>query len=50
MAFWRKMVGVQIDGRIHFSRYYMTPLVERRLVARTDPENSMSPRQEYKLA
>ena len=39
-----------LDGRIHFSRYYMMPLVERGLVARTDPENPMSPRQEYKLA
>ena len=36
-------------SRIHFSRYYMTPLIEKGLVARTDPENSMSPRQEYKL-
>ena len=37
-------------SRIHFSRYYMTPLIEKGLVARTDPENPMSPRQEYKLA
>jgi len=36
-------------SRIHFSRYYMTPLIEKGLVARTDPENPMSPRQEYKL-
>ena len=36
-------------SRIHFSRYYMTPLIKKGLVARTDPENPMSPRQEYKL-
>ena len=36
-------------SRIHFSRYYMTLLIEKGLVARTDPENPMSPRQEYKL-
>ena len=29
---------------------YMTPLMEKGLVERTDPENPMSPRQEYKLA
>ena len=39
-----------IRSRIHFSRYYMTPLMEKGLVARTDPDNPMSPRQEYKLA
>lgn len=32
------------------ARYYMTPLMEKGLVARTDPDNPMSPRQEYKLA
>ena len=42
--------GVGIKSRIHFSRYYMTPLMEKGLVERTDPENPMSPRQEYKLA
>ncbi len=36
-------------SRIHFSHYYMTPLIEKGLVARTDPENPMSPRQVYKL-
>ena len=44
----REAVGIR--SRIHFSRYYMTPLVEKGLVARTDPDNPMSPRQEYKLA
>jgi hypothetical protein len=28
----------------------MTPLVEKGLVARTDPDKPMSPKQEYKLA
>jgi hypothetical protein len=28
----------------------MTPLMEKGLVERTDPENPMSPRQEYKIA
>ena len=44
----REAVGIK--SRIHFSRYYMTPLMEKGLVERTDPENPMSPRQEYKLA
>ena len=35
----------------HFHIFiYMTPLMEKGLVERTDPENPMSPRQEYKLA
>ena len=44
----REAVGIR--GRVHFSRCYMTPLVEKGLVARTDPDKPMSPRQEYKLA
>ena len=44
----REAVGIK--SRIHVSRYYMTPLMEKGLVERTDPENPMSPRQEYKLA
>jgi len=44
----REAVGIR--SRIHFSRCYMTPLVENGLVARTDPDNPMSPMQEYKLA
>ena len=38
----REAVGIR--SRIHFSRYYMTPLMEKGLVERTDPENPMSPR------
>ena len=44
----REAVGIR--SRIHFSRYYLTPLMEKDLVARTDPDNPMSPMQEYKLA
>ena len=43
----REAVGIR--SRVHFSRCYMTPLVEKGLVARTDPDKPMSPRQEYKL-
>ena len=42
--------AVGIRSRVHFSRCYMTPLVEKGLVARTDPDKPMSPKQEYKLA
>ena len=44
----REAVGIK--SRIHFSRYYMTPLMEKGLVERTDPDSPKSPRQEYKLA
>ena len=44
----REAVGIR--SRVHFSRCYMTPLVEKGLVARTNPDKPMSPRQEYKLA
>ena len=40
----------EIMRRVHFSRYYMSPLMEKGLVARTDPNNPQSPRQEYKPA
>jgi hypothetical protein len=39
-----------VPAKFHFSRYYMTPLIEKGLVARTDLDNPMSLRQEYKLA
>ena len=41
----REAVGIK--SRIHFLRYYMTPLLEKGLVARTNPGNPMSPMQEY---
>ena len=44
----RKAVGIR--SRIHFSRYYLMPLLEKGLVKRTYPDNPMSPMQEYKLA
>ena len=43
----REAVGIR--SRIHFSRHYMTPLMEKGLVARTNPDKPMSPMQEYKL-
>ena len=44
----REAVGIR--SRIHFSRYYLMPLLEKGLVKRTYPDNPMSPMQEYKLA
>ncbi|MBR2940326.1 MAG: hypothetical protein IKC14_03345, partial [Kiritimatiellae bacterium] len=43
----REAVGIR--SRIHFSRYYMTPLMEKGMIERTDPDSPKSPRQEYKL-
>lgn len=42
--------AVGINSHIHFSRYYLTPLMEKGLIERTDPGSPMSPRQEYRLA
>ena len=42
--------AVGIKSPIHFSRYYMRPLMEKRMIERTDPDSPKSPRQEYKLA
>ena len=44
----RKAVGIR--SPIHFSRYYLTPLMEKGMIERTDPDSPKSPRQEYKLA
>ena len=44
----REAVGIK--SRIHFLRYYMTPLLEKGLVVRTSPDHPMSPMQEYRLA
>ena len=44
----REAVG--IGSRIHFSRYYMTLLLEKGMIERTDPDSPKPPRQEYKLA
>ena len=43
----RKAVGIK--SPIHFSRYYLRPLMEKDMIERTDPDSSKSPRQEYKL-
>ena len=44
----RKAVGIR--SPIHFSRYYLTPLMEKGMIERTDPDSPKSPRQEYRLA
>ena len=44
----REAVGIR--SRIHFSRYYMTSLIGKVLVARTNSGNPMSHRQKYKLS
>ena len=44
----RKAVGIR--SPIHFSRYYLRPLMEKGMIERTDPDSPKSPRQEYKLA
>ena len=44
----RKAVG--ICSGIHLSRYYLTPMMEKRLIKRTDPDHSQSPQQRYRLA
>ena len=44
----RNAVGIR--SPIHFSRYYLTPLMEKGMIKRTDPDSPKSPRQEYKLA
>ena len=42
--------AVGIKSPIHFSRYYLRPLMENGMIERTDPDSPKSPRQEYKLA
>ena len=34
---------------IHFNRYYLSPLQERGIIARTDPDHPQSPQQRYCL-
>ena len=46
----RLMEAVGIKNPIHFSRYHLTPLMEKGMIERTDPDSPKSPRQEYKLA
>ena len=42
--------AVRLKRRIYFSRCCMTPLKEKGMTERTDPDSPKSPRQEYKLA
>lgn len=44
----RKAVG--ICSGIHLSRYYLTPMMEKGLIKRTDPDHLQSPQQRYRLA
>ena len=34
---------------IHFNRYYLSPLLEKGVIARTDPDHPQSPQQRYCL-
>ncbi len=43
----RKAVGIR--SSIHFNRYYLSPLLERGVIARTDPDHPQSPQQRYCL-
>ena len=44
----RKAVGIR--SSIHFNRYYLSPLLEKGIIARTDPNHPQSPQQRYCLA
>ncbi|MGN0544149.1 MAG: Fic family protein, partial [Acutalibacteraceae bacterium] len=44
----RKAVG--ICSGIHLSRYYLTLMMEKGLIKRTDPDHPQSPQQRYRLA
>ena len=43
----RKAVGIR--SSIHFNRYYLSPLQEKGIIARTDPDHPQSPQQRYCL-
>ena len=42
--------AVRLKRRIYFSRYYVTPQMEKGIMERTDPVSPKSPRQECRLA
>ena len=44
----RKAVGIR--SSIHFNRYYLTPMMEKGLIKRTDPDHPQSPQQRYRMA
>ena len=41
----RKAVGIR--GSTHFNRYYLSPLLGKGLIVRTDPDHPQSPQQRY---
>ena len=41
--------AVGIRSSIHFNRYYLSPLLEKGIFARTDPDHPQSPQQRYCL-
>src|SRR5574344_478843 len=43
----RKAVGIR--SSLHFNRFYLSPLLERGIIARTDPDHPQSPQQRYCL-
>ena len=43
----REAVGIR--SRIHFIRYYISPMLGKGLIVRTDPDHPNTPHQEYKL-
>ena len=45
----RKARFIENCGSIHFNRYYLSPLLERGVIARTDPDHPQSPQQRYCL-
>ena len=42
--------AVGIRSSIHFNRYYLSPLLGKGLIVRTDPDHPQSPQQRYCLA
>ena len=44
----RKAIG--ISSSIHFNRYYLSPMLARGLIERTDPKHPQSPQQKYRLS
>ena len=40
---------VGIRSSTHFNRYYLSPLLEKGVIARTDPDHPQSPQQRYCL-
>ena len=43
----RQAVGIR--NSTHFNRYYLSPLLEKGVIARTDPDHPQSPQQRYCL-